>query len=375
MRAQLYFLAAGLLISSELVKARDPPKMSTFDQDLDSPRSDEGSVSLPERRIQEELIGDLVSDQQSSTQKAFSKIFSTLDGTRSYNKINSFLVERVESDEQEANMVKAIEMMIWEMRKNTFMGQPLVDALKQFTAMAKTRGSESCNKESYAILLKNDRATEGKARRINSRLVMARRIDKLVQSYCLQHSRDCQHEYPKKFKQIYNRMDLEATNQVESLLMQIFFGSAGAANQSSDPQQINIMRLYNGFILNTISSASVDDSQLVYAALEQSAKAKNDPNVIYLKSIADEKRGTRFVRKDKMKGMFKKYFIEPCEYYVRKLGPDVFIPATFDAEWQHQVDYREFIYYFGWAQFKLCVYLLENERAMVQNLVKIANWA
>lgn len=354
---------------------------------VDSDNKDQ-TEKVVERRITDELITELIDPsalvvpekiQQKTSIFGISKFISSLDRSRSYNRINSFLVDAESSDDLNLNMAKAFDYLQWEIKRNSFMGGPLLDALRQFTSLAKTQGLENCNKQSYAILLKNDRATEGRARDIRSKQQVAsvspRRIDKLIYQFSLNHSKNCQLVYPKIFHQIHSTLDNNKSKIVDSLLMQVFFGSnSNQANGAGDNHVMNIMSLYNGFVANTISIASIDDSQLIYGALEQIAREKEDPDVIYMKGISDERRGTRYVRKDKLKELFRRYFYEPCEYYVRQLGPDVFIPATFDSEWQHEVDYRQYDYYFGWAKFKLCTFLLDNEGAMILNLAKIAKW-
>lgn len=71
------------------------------------------------------------------------------------------------------------------------------------------------------------------------------------------------------------------------------------------------------------------DCRYGHTDLLQLLKKRKDPEIKFLDPIGDE-RGKRAVNKEKFTQIFKTYLLEPCKYYIEKIGKPFFSPNGAD---------------------------------------------
>lgn len=99
------------------------------------------------------------------------------------------------------------------------------------------------------------------------------------------------------------------------------------------------------------------------------SNAQNDSDYKYLRRVLDEKTGRYTFHKDKIRGLFKKYLVEPCKHVVDFLGPDLFTPARFDITFYSEVDHELDDYYLDWSCFSICQALIKDEKALYHDVI------
>lgn len=304
----------------------------------------------------------------------FIRIFAGLYYQNSYKHINNYLVDNVETDDVAANLRAASEFYE-KVRVNSWniFNKHLVGALEQFTALNRILSGEKCNKNSYAILLKNDRATRGKTHKVRSKLDRLVKIERIIHKIALDHSIECQTVYPKLFEQKYEKMDKEKIEKVGAFTSDIM-------NQLMKEKK-NFFRQTKKFetfeqLQYVKSIRGKKEAQIAYDALKLFSRQDNDAK--YLKKVFDDKQGKMRLNQDKVGELFEKYLVEPCAYYVRELGPDIFIPASYDVAILDKEDRYEQVdenssFFTGWIRYKFCNLLIGRDRkSLLSSVIKIA---
>lgn len=275
---------------------------------------------------------------------------SDRDFTKSYKTISNYLTRFVPIDDIELNM-KAAKDMMRIMKEDPKADDRLLAALELFISLQEAQGK--CNESGYNILFANLLATEQRGRRSQSEY----RTDRVVYQACLSHARICQSKYLTNFNSLYSKLDSTKKYRVDLFLedtnLQIFM--PGAKDR---------YMFFNTLVKNQQVIRSRDGTRLAYDAIN--ILSIGDPDQKFLKA---KKTG---VNRDKVTGLFRKYLLEPCQYYVNELGPDVYIPAIFDAMFFHRVNEKEYRFYKSWAQFKLCEYVIDNQEPFENNLTMLA---
>lgn len=284
----------------------------------------------------------------------FAKLLSGQSYKLTYVRINRYLLNHVdeEADARE-NLSRAIDWMRSNPGKGTLFSKSLMEALKQFTALIEIGADEQrkCNWQSYNILLTNSQASASSMKR----------IDKIVRHFSLEHAKECSKVYPAKYKQTIQQMDTLQVERVESFTDDVINSKLGG-------REITSRDFYDQLIATTCSSTTESDAHVALIAIRN--LASEDSEVKYLKQVLDDKRQTMIIREDKIGKLFENYLLEPCLYYVRSLGPQIFLPASFDATSLPQVVNSNGGFYRAWTRFKICKCLVEKRDSSVKELIK-----
>lgn len=275
---------------------------------------------------------------------------SDRDFNRSYKTISNYLTRFVSDDDIEPNLKIAKEWLTKDLKTDSQADKRLVDALKLFVSLKDTLYGRMCNQSGHEVLFKNLLATEqrGRGKRTDYR------TDRIVYHSCLDHARACQKSYPIAFEKIYRAMDPIKRTRVEIFLndrnLQDF--QRGATNR---------FMFYNTLVKNQQRIQGKNTARMVFEA-------------IYTIFIGDEDSDyspheDTIIREETMKEMFKQYIVEPCVYFVEKLGPDVFVPVIFDAMFYHRVNEENFRFYNAWTRFKMCSFVIDNEDSIKYQLL------
>lgn len=301
---------------------------------------------------------------------------------RQYNRINDYLVDATNSTSYEVNMRLAREWLQRERDSgvNLFKNKATVEALEQFTALTSIEGK--CDRYSYAIVWRNDQATGGEAHKRSSKISQSpRRIITLVHYASLSHAIGCHHVYPENFRQIRQKADLQTLDKVETFLNAIINDHLGSKNSLASlfnnkiDVSIDATRIVSG--IKSIKGKKA--AQLAYHTIQ--GHSVNDENRVYLRKVVDEKKGARIVNQEKVRELVKAYLVEPCKYYLETFGPDVYIPAMYEARMLEPVDRYSSLegelldgFIYGWIRYRLCESLVnKDQNSLAKDVISFIN--
>lgn len=305
-------------------------------------------------------------DDKASTDSKGGPPASANNCQKIYKEINYYLFDHVKSSDAEANMKAAFELLTTQKRA-FFQNKSLVECLNLFTSLSQIQPHNICNRNSYNVLVKNELAT---GRLLETRLIAPRRIDNVFQQYCVEHATNCLNIYPITFKFRYKKMNYILLQRVETFINEIMYSTSYDVYKRCDKQTI-----YDNFIAKPVSIGGPVDAGIAYEAIK--ILAWDDPDRKYLQRYQDEREGKLILSEAKIRDLFRKYLAEPCQYYVRELGPDVFGPATFDNQFElsksRDLEYAELHYFRSWARYMFCSALINRDQEyLLRELIKVA---
>lgn len=277
-----------------------------------------------------------------------------------YEYINKHLVDKVKSYNMQDNMDAALQLL--QARKSWNPSLPIVEALEQFTGLIGL--DNQCDWAAFETLFKNVKATgidtEGWS--------TFSRVDDLVLKKLVKHSDNCYRVYPAKFRAKLAKMDQEVLRRVDTFTEGFLLRYSNWRGLFSARSKIKV--LLDNFVLKTESIDQQRDARIALEALR--TLAKEDPDSEYFQYVADQQKGVFEFREDKVKQLFDTYLVGPCEQYNRELGPDVFVPANFDAMYKLNFDLAEIQYHEAWARFRICTVLIEHDyEALLEQLLTL----
>lgn len=286
------------------------------------------------------------------------------DALAGYSKIDEYLRQTVDNEDIEANLGAAEQWLAQnsDLKSKLFKKSPVED-FRTFVALRQVLGKDKCNEESYMIMSENELNIGDLFMRIHSDRVK-RRVDSIVYQILEQHARDCQDVYPLLLKEKLGHIDdfkklTRAGLFAEAILME----TLGRSSASSSKQ------LYDSFIGNILEIKDLRRSRIIKQKLTEFSEG--DPDQQYLVAVEDERKpGKKVVRKDKIRELVDRYLVEPCRYFVNQLGPDIFIPARWDATTlPPKLGDIQFFYY--WTDFRICEVVSKNGQTLASDLVRI----
>lgn len=308
------------------------------------------------------------------------RFFNGLYYHRIYRKINDYLVSRVPHAGLAANIAAVRARLEHERAQQTnplsrALHQPLVEAYGQLADLGEIDETNRCNRNSFAILWRNDQATEGRAHVRPSKLSQApRRIDSLVHEVSLRHAIDCHLVYPQSYHKLRAQMNQTSLSGLENFLNAVVAdwlrprSLLGKRRTTFDP--IELLKSVKSLGSRRIARVAYDTIAVL---------SLDDPDRKFLDRVPDERRGAMVVEPSGVQLLVRRYLSEPCLDYLHQLGPDVFIPARYDARMLEPADrYRaegslltEFIT--GWINYRLCEILVaRDEPALVRGVAALA---
>lgn len=133
----------------------------------------------------------------------------------------------------------------------------------------------------------------------------------------------------------YNSLDNVTINHAEAI-------ATDWVNKSTEKYSDYDDGYYGRWVEKTREAPKVR-SKFIYDTLK--ALSVNDSDSKFLMKVINKREGTRILRNDKIKGLIKKYLLEPCKMYVKTLDIDSF-RNTFDFTNRWYVhncdDYKKF---------------------------------
>lgn len=192
-------------------------------------------------------------------------------------------------------------------------------AYQQLAALRELDLGNKCNVDSYKILARNDLST---GRRAHVRIGLSgsplrNRVDEIVYYYGLKHALECQTVYPVEFEQRYSELDTKKVHKVETFMKKVHhhpFLNWTENNPNRRAELLRSMALFNTLQIGWQSTAE--------SALNtfQEIEAESEHQELLIINL----------RKEKLGNLLEWHIIEPCKYYVDKLGPGLLQSATYD---------------------------------------------
>lgn len=255
-----------------------------------------------------------------------------------YKTIDEYLEKYVETKDPVANMRAAIDWL------NSSPDESVENALYEFTSMSRIQSENWCSKTSHDILLWNDQATGGRAHLGKH---TRSRVEEIVNHFCTEHATYCRQVYPINFVKKYRLINRGYIRELETFINEGLINTLFGMRER--PLADN-SELFDRSISNTdtlINSAFKSIKVLAQADIANDYKT--------------------------FKHLFRRYIVVPCNEFAQALGPDVFLPATFDASWNQRVEGDDVEFYIALARFKICNHVIENEANLVEALENLSN--
>lgn len=282
--------------------------------------------------------------------------------TELYDQINDYLESNVEQTYVDYNMRAAIDWLA--SLKAPDSNKSLVDALELLTSLTKLKNNTKCDRDDYSILMQNYLAAGN--RKLHHKLTNTKRIENMIYFYGFQHAKQCRLNYVQNHEIKYNNMDKRLVRYVETFLNPIMYSERYPIDADSDWDQV-----YKYFLATEVSMRGPLEAEILFKTLEKITE--NDSKRDHLIGLLPNMESSR---RDKIREMYDKYLIKPCEYYIKQLGPDIFDPITFDdlfKDRKAQVDNIKPEFYHSWARFRFCEALVEHDQeSLFSDIIKLA---
>lgn len=291
----------------------------------------------------------------------------TGEDLRSYYQTISYELSHKDPNNADAqhNMQMAIDLL----NSGEIKHSKILKSLRLFIAMDKVVREKRCDTVGYAIIEANDTGAMGDPHRINGgRVQWPNRADLVIYEYAKKHAQICANKNDgQMLKEKIHSMDVvqvyRATTLTDSILElnELRKQPVDAAELfdkviKSDIKMLD--QIHDGSILYKIISLLVDN--------KKELPKKSRTMTSFVRSMSGHNHQTK---EKQMRHLFDKYLVEPCKYFVDQLKPEVFGPATFDAEFYHVLlegSKNDPEFYLYWARYKLCSHLVDQQNALFE---------
>lgn len=192
-------------------------------------------------------------------------------------------------------------------------------AYQQLAALKELDLGNKCNVDSYNILTRNDLST-GRRAHVRIGLLgspLRNRVDEIVHYYGLKHALECQTVYPAEFERRYSELDPKKVHKVETFMKHVHHHPFLAWTEDNPNRRAELLRSMALFDTLQIGWQSTAESALKTFQDLEAESAHQELLIIYL-------------RKEKLGNLLEWHLIEPCKYYVDKLGPGLLQSAVYD---------------------------------------------
>lgn len=286
-----------------------------------------------------------------------------------YHRLNNYLMNNVKTDEVGANMEAAAKWLEGQdsVQHSCLSTTPVKD-LKRFTALQQVVDDTTCDHIAYDIMSANEKAVGLHVLLLYRQDL--RRVEKVMLEIFENHAKRCAKVYPVTYRTLKLELDavqFERAKKYAQTLIDTDRLFLVMNEKISWHYPLNLFYLHR-----YIKHFPTFGGRTRRTALSEALKynARKDPDYKYLRSVLDEKTGKEAFHKDKIKGLVKKYLIEPCKHVVDFLGPDLFIPARFDLPFYSEIDEQFGDYYLGWSYFAVCQALVKDEKSLYNEVTK-----
>lgn len=289
-----------------------------------------------------------------------------------YSQINSYLTDRVSSDDVGSNMAAA-SMWLQQLdgKRSWFSSSPTSD-LKKFTALRKVIEDSNCGAEVYEIKRENEEAV-GLHKLVDNGQV-SRRVDKVMRDIFREHAKKC-HEFRLVTYQARAGKLGAQLARVKNIAREVMSADSSFLPWNERNSFYNPASLFFKYVYRTPTLKSFANENIAYEALV--SNAKQDPDFKYAHKIPNARTGKGAVDREKLKQLAYKHLIDPCLNFVSQLGRDIFEPALFDSvdylKDRFSVNRQDESFFLGWSYYMICKAFISEETAVYDTLAKSAD--
>ena len=274
----------------------------------------------------------------------FVRLFNGRHYENLYPRLSHILEQSLANDEDvEANMRQAREWLEIELERGIDYGnEARVGALEQLLELVKLDEPRTrCSLKAYEILYKNHRATQNRAQTRPSKLRPLTRLDKLIHSVTRRHSLACLDVYPTRYSERCSRMP-QAIKMVGAFLDKLAGCEGCLPNELPDLRQ----KRASESAFEVIKDSARNDIE--WTRMSASRSAQCEPGNV--------------------RALVRRHVIEPCEQFVRQVGLDIYVPASYsmqvlEGNERYRLDeprHRDFL--LGYARYRLCESLIRHHQ-------------
>lgn len=300
------------------------------------------------------------------------KIFSNLLPRNNLWKINEYLTQNIETDDVEENLQKVNDLLEAEKKRKSFLNVGFIRALERFVKLSEIKGANKCSMNSYSILFENNEALNDRVHKPdNVSTKSLTRVESIIYNKSLYHAIECQKTYPREYVKLMSEMDKNRIKKLhlfqDNLFSKFLFNEGKLQDDTPKSEVLEVMNQ-----VNSLKSKKI--ARIAYDAIEE--LAHNDPDRKYLKLVFEN--NNVLLRTDKVKELFLKYLIEPCEYFIRELDK-IFVPYNYDKlmlkpeqTYQPKCE-QDFMFFISLSRHKLCKLLVEDDQSiLLENVIAVA---
>lgn len=286
-----------------------------------------------------------------------------IDGSKlvhKFHELNNYLTEKVnEAASVEDNLDYLLEQYQTNYKKMAILDAKTQKAWKLLLSLRDLSYPDTCNAEGTNIIRQNLAALQDEPLLKVKKFYQTRRADEIFLAYLKKHAEICREIYFSTFNDTINSMN-------KDMLMRVaWFAHEGLDRYTSDSFNNNkdkspVERLF--FLVN--AHMDIGPSYL-NTILRRNVKER------FLFPHLD-KSGRLVIDTQKFEGVFNQYLVDPCLYFIKELGPDVFEATTYEIEY-HKLDEGNPAFYRAWAEYRFCSeFTKESKEKLRQTLRFIA---
>lgn len=284
-------------------------------------------------------------------------------GSANHGSKNNYQVKQVNSFDQIVPSIEAAVRWLKEQEKteSAFLSPVGLTDSDRFASIQQLINYRKCDGSDIDEIIAYENSYE--LQRLHSNYNDAHVYRMMVRSF-EEHAEKCQEVYQGAYKVKEKQLDRLVVARVEILAETIMESDRYLTSELDYYQAENLFYRYIG------EPVSVDyyfGTNIFKFALI--SNARNERN-LHQSSNEYQIKGFGVDSEDAIRNLVLKYLIEPCQIYVDELGPDVFIPARYDARYYYSIDKTQFRYYLGWSYFMICQAITMNKEAVILDVVE-----
>lgn len=240
-------------------------------------------------------------------------------------------------------------------------------AYKLFLSLGDLPNTSKCNSEGFEIVRQNLMALKDNPIRYGKgdSLYKLRCIDEIFLEHLKKHANICADIYLKTFEDKLNSLDKEKAERVSR------FVDEGMTRYTTDSFNDNKSKSLPQRLFFLVDSEMDFKPAYIYNLLQYMLRGK--PEEKFLIPVIDDETGKIFLNKIQFEKLFNGYLFEPCEYFQKHFGADLF-ELTYREIQYHKVHEDNQEFYRNWARYRICAnFINEAEKKLERTFQFVAD--
>lgn len=284
--------------------------------------------------------------------------------------LDNYLVGNVNTEEIGPNMEAATKFIetYKGTRRHAVLSSTQIQEWRTFVALQGIIDNPKCDDSEYELMRANEAIVGLQA--LKQKEMVNRRVDKIMLRIFKIHSEKCSDVYRKRYRSRKEQVDAVTWDRVLELCSAIMDYDESEAYSSRARKFYTADNVFTRYIRTVPLMDTYSNEGVFWSALRVSGK--NDPNIKYIRRVADANTGKLVVHKDKIMQLSDEYLTKPCRKYVDAFKTDLFIPARFDASYYFNIDSTKREYYAAWSIFMICHSMLSTHNVAYDSVIRTA---